>query len=133
VIRRFRLKGYRTGVTKYAYRKIGGDPVKTSPPLEANVARQIREYLEVIGLRVFRADAGVPSFGKPRRSSGVGLPDFFGILPGGRWWAVEVKRPKARPRANEAEQNAVLDHLRAHGALVIVASSVDDVRQALRK
>jgi len=97
---------------------------------EADIARTIRMYLECKGLRVFRADAGVPSAHRPRKSSSVGLPDFFGVLPGGRMWCVEVKRPDARPRPNEKRQQIVLAYLREQGALVVVATSVYDVRKA---
>jgi len=104
--------------------------VKLPAPREADIARTIRQYLELRGLKVFRADAGVPSYGRPRATASVGLPDFFGILSDGRWWAVEVKRPGARPRSNEARQQAVLEHLRANGALVVVATCVEDVQAA---
>jgi hypothetical protein len=108
-------------------------PVRTLFPLpevtEASIARDIRAYLERdLGLRVFRANAGAS---RGRRAGGsTGLPDFFGVLPGGRWWAVEVKKPGAGKRRDEAKQNDTLEHLRTQGALVIVARSVLEVRAA---
>ena len=99
-------------------------------PLERDVAREIDAYLTgTLGLTVFRADQGGGRFA--RRTIGVGLPDRYGILPNGRWWAVEIKRPGARPRANEAKQHAVMRYLAIHGALVILASSVEEVRERL--
>lgn len=104
-------------------------PEPKSEKLESQVAREIDAYLAAIGLRVFRVDQGGGRF--RRRTVGVGLPDRFGILPSGRWWAIEIKRPGARPRPNEAKQNEVLQYLRQHGALVIVAQSVQDVYHQL--
>src|ERR1700675_4796663 len=100
-----------------------------STVLERDVARAIDAYLDTLGLKAFRADQGGGRFS--RRTVGVGLPDRFGILPGGRWYAIEIKRPDAKPRANEAKQNATLDYLRAQGALVIVARDVADVHAVL--
>src|SRR5882762_8091372 len=102
----------------------------TWPVLERDVAREIDHYLtEMLGLRVFRADQGGGRF--KRRSVGVGLPDRWGVLPNGRLWCVEIKRPGAAPRKNEAKQNDVLAWLRANNALVIVATCVADVREKL--
>lgn len=104
------------------------------PVVEADVARQIREYLErALGLRCFRADAGFAGGRGARRSSSIGLPDLFGILPSGRMWAVEVKRPGARARKNEARQLEVLEYLREQGALVIVARDVVEVQRAFEE
>jgi hypothetical protein len=98
--------------------------------LERDVAKAIDAYLTgTLGLRVFRADQGGGRFTK--RTVGIGLPDRFGILPNGRMWCIEMKRPGARPRANEAKQNEVRDYLMANGALYIVATSVADVHVVL--
>jgi len=97
--------------------------------LERDVARAIDAYLDTLGLRnLGQRDHG----GRfKRRTTGVGTPDRWGVLPGGRHWAIEIKRPDARPRANEAKQNENLDYLRKQGALVIVARSVTDVHAEL--
>lgn len=97
--------------------------------LERDVARAIDAYLDTLGLKnLAQRDHG----GRfKRRTTGVGTPDRWGVLPGGRHWAIEIKRPDARPRPNEAKQNAVLDYLRSQGALVIVARDVADVHAVL--
>lgn len=102
--------------------------LRRGPIREADVQAQVREYLERVGLRCFRADSHAGR--GARRTSATGLPDLFGILPGGRWWAVEVKRPGARPRPNEAAQREILEYLRQNGALVVVASDVSEVQRA---
>jgi hypothetical protein len=98
--------------------------------LERDVAKEIDRYLtKTLGLRVFRADQGGGRFA--RRTVGVGLPDRWGVLPNGRLWCVEIKRPGAVARKNEAKQNEVLAYLHANNALVIVASSLAAVHAAL--
>lgn len=99
------------------------------PKTERDIAREIRAYLESQGLRVFRADASLGRNG--RRSGATGLPDLFCVLAGGRFLGVEVKKPSARPRADEAKQNDVLDYLREQGAIVIVATSVERLKLEL--
>lgn len=94
--------------------------------LERQVAREIYKYLtETLGLRVFRADPGGRTW--RTRPNARGMPDFYGILPGGRWWAIEVKSPDAKPRKDQSAQREILAFLRERGALVIVATSVADV------
>lgn len=100
------------------------DPIRT----EADITGKIREYLIARGLQPFRANAA--AF-KGRVNTAQGLPDLFSVLPGGRFLAVEVKKPGAKKRANEAKQQEVLAWLRKQGALVIVARSVEDVEQGL--
>jgi hypothetical protein len=98
------------------------------PKLEREIKKEIRAYLLSVGLIPLRANAAAS---RGRRAGGSdGLPDFFGILPGGRWWVIEAKRPGAGKRANEAKQNEVLQHLRDNGAFVVVARSVLEVKTA---
>ena len=93
--------------------------------LERDVAVEIRAYLLRLGLHVFRSHVGTRT--AHTRPGSAGLPDFYGILPDGRWWAIEVKAPGARPRKNETAQNEVLSMLFENGAVVVVASSVAEV------
>lgn len=59
-----------------------------------------------------------------------GLPDIAGVLPDGRAFFIEVKRPGARPQ-NERErthwerQRAFLDNARSNKAVAIMVDSVD--------
>jgi hypothetical protein len=98
--------------------------------LERDVAKAIDAYLTgTLGLWVFRTDQGGGRFTK--RTTGVGLPDRWGVLPNGRMWCVEMKRPGARRRPNEAKQNKVRDYLVANGAIYITATSLADVHAML--
>lgn len=100
---------------------------------EGDVMREIRAYVEACGVRLFRVTPGVARLhGHIVQMATKGLPDLFGCLPGGRFLAIEVKKPGARKRANEAAQNEVLDYLEAQGAFVIRnARSVDDVAKVI--
>ncbi len=51
------------------------------------------------------------------------FPDLLGQVSGGRWIAVEVKRPGQKPRPG---QLAYLELFRQHGAIAFWASSADD-------
>ena len=60
------------------------------------------------------------------------MPDILSVTTTGRMVCVEIKRPTARKRDNEAAQRAMLDWLEARGALVIRrATCVEDVAAAL--
>jgi hypothetical protein len=69
------------------------------------------------------------TYRKPSRDTFTpGWPDITGVLPGGQMIAVEVKTPNDRL---SDEQRHLLKQMRARGAIVVVASSVDDVLAAL--
>jgi hypothetical protein len=105
--------------------------------LERDVAKAIDAYLTgTLGLRNLGQRDHGGRFRK--RTTGVGMPDRWGMLPNGRIWCVEIKAPDARglkpgtkPRANEAKQHEVRDYLVANGALYITATSVFDVHAML--
>lgn len=60
----------------------------------------------------------------------LGLPDIHGIIPGGRFFAIEVKMPGAYPRPN---QRAQIAEINAAGGLVFVARSLKDVEDRKRE
>jgi hypothetical protein len=101
--------------------------------LESEVQAEILCTLRGLNLFVWRNPSGIGGGKRVQYQQGAGLPDIGGILPGGRTLAIEVKRPGARKRKNEAKQNEWLDRARRMGACVVVARSVDDVLAALRE
>lgn len=101
-----------------------------SDPTESEIQAAIMLYLRDRGILATRVPMGQGRFGSRSRHS-AGLPDIIGVLPGGRFLGIEVKRPKARPRANEAKQAEWIRRARDRGGLVIIATSVEDVERGL--
>lgn len=71
--------------------------------------------------------AGLASIkGRGRRKNPMtGHPDIAGVLAGGRYFVIEVKRPKGGRFS--PEQLAWRERLEAKGVLYIAATSVEDV------
>ena len=65
-----------------------------------------------------------------RRHVGLrGVSDVLGVLPGGRFLALEVKRPGGKA---SAEQKLFLDAVRAGGGLALLVSDVKQLEEALK-
>lgn len=107
--------------------------MKLPPPLESSIQRAIFEYLRYEGIFCFRVNQqGVPlhdGSGRWRRGPTRGISDILGILPGGRFLAIEVKRPGEKPTP---QQEAFLEAVNQSGGLGIVATSIDDVEKLIR-
>jgi hypothetical protein len=63
-----------------------------------------------------------------RFNGAKGCSDILGILPGGRFMAVECKLPGNRPTA---DQQAFLDAVRTAGGLAVVVHDVAELALAL--
>jgi hypothetical protein len=93
---------------------------------EGSVVKACLEYLNVYGAYVWRNNTGCLKdkkerpvfFGKP------GSSDIIGVLPGGRFIAVECKAKKGKLSEKQKEFLASVEEM---GGLTIVARSVDDV------
>jgi len=102
---------------------------------ETEIVRAILEYLRARGCWAERRNSRVlmlPGKGgriRPVRFGGVkGASDIIAIGAGGRFMAIEVKRPGGRPTL---EQAAYLSEIRRHGGVGIVATSAQDVATML--
>lgn len=103
--------------------------LKIPEPLEKDIQKSILEYLEA--KRIFcwkEASTGV-MVGDPNnpRFMPIGLKgksDILGILKGGRFLAIEVKRPSGRLSEAQVE---FLQNVNLNGGLGFVAHSIDDV------
>lgn len=96
---------------------------------ESAVQAQIVEYLEASGALVFRMNAGRGRYNQ--RLAPAGTPDLLAVLRDGRQLWIEVKRPKAKPRADQQHQRSMHNRLRMRKQQVVVADSVDDVFKAM--
>lgn len=89
---------------------------------EADVQRDILEYLKLRGAKVWRQNTGARGrirFGFP------GLSDIIGCLPGGQFIAIEVKSPhggRVTP-----EQRAFIESITVLGGRAGIVRSVSDV------
>jgi hypothetical protein len=98
---------------------------------EGRIKAAVLRYLQRRGVFCWNNPTGAAqtapgrwvSFGKK------GSADIIGILPGGRFLAVEVKAPQGRL---SAEQREFLERVSALGGMAVVAKSAADVDAALR-
>jgi hypothetical protein len=99
---------------------------------EADIKREIGDFLER------HPDRVLFTFTPPKRTKysskfmRVGWPDIFGILRKSHVLApffIEVKKPGG---ALSVEQHKILERAKEWGAITLVATSVMDVRSALK-
>jgi hypothetical protein len=102
---------------------------------EGAVVKACLEYLELRGVYAYRQNTGAAEYqdkaGKKRfvRYGKPGVSDIIGVLPGGRFLAVECKAPGGRLSENQIE---FLNDIERMGGLAVVAKSVDDLERSLR-
>lgn len=109
---------------------------RAAPPLESAILASILHLLAVyriyarrinVGMVPVAAAGGVAGF---RRSTMSGISDVIGVLPGGRFLAIEVKRPGGK---TTPQQEEFLERVNAAGGLAFVATSSRDVEERLRE
>jgi len=100
-------------------------------PKEQDIQRSILEYLWAV--RIFAWKCNNSGIKKPDGGwipSGLkGVSDILGVLKGGRFLAIEVKRLKGRATVNQQE---FIDKVNRAGGLAFVATSVDEVIEKLK-
>ena len=106
-------------------------PAATLAPTEAEILRDVLEYLRRRNVLHWRNNTGAARRGKRVVHFGEpGLPDIFVVLPGtqGQLAAVEVKRPGKVPTP---EQDAWLLRFAKAGCVAAVVTSVRDMEVTL--
>lgn len=102
---------------------------------EGAVVKECLEYLKIRGIFAYRQNTGAAEFrarsGKRRfvRFGALGASDIIGIIPGGRFIAVECKAGKGKL---SDLQKDYLKTVTDNGGLAIVAKSYVDIEKALR-
>lgn len=100
--------------------------------LESIVLKQCLEYLQIRGIFVFRNNTGALKAG--RRFIRFGFPgssDILGILPDGRFLAIECKREKGG-RLSEAQKDFI-SRINANGGVAMCVHSLDELQKNMRK
>lgn len=101
--------------------------------VEQGIQRTILEYLRWRGIFCWKNNtAGI--YVKARNtyipSHAPGVSDILGVLPGGRFLAIEVKAPKGRVSPH---QQQFIDSIIQRGGLAFVAHSVQEVEKGLNE
>lgn len=100
------------------------------PPKESEIQKAILQLLLAKRIFVWRQNTGTVEVEDRYVSFGArGTSDILGIYPGGRFLAIEVKRPKTGKLS--AEQITFLQKVRKNGGIAMVADSVKDVERLL--
>jgi len=97
---------------------------------EGQVKKACLEYLELHGIYAWPNNTGAARNDKGRLIcfGKTGSSDIIGILPGGKFLAVECKSGSNTPTE---EQKKFLGKIMAMGGCAILAWSVDDVEKGL--
>jgi hypothetical protein len=100
---------------------------------EDDLRAAVVQWLTIKGICASITDSGlfVVEGERVGRSASVdGWPDISGCLPSGRFLGIELKSKggKLRPA-----QTVILERLRASGALIVIAKSLEEVVRAIEK
>ena len=100
---------------------------------EQDIVNTILDYLRIKGAWAIRINSGmtvIQTGGSRRviRGAPAGTSDIIGLLPGGRFLAIECKVKGNKPTPS---QNDFLNGVRERGGLAVVAYSLDDVINAI--
>jgi hypothetical protein len=99
---------------------------------ENRVKKECLEYLKLRQIKAWSNPSGAVQI-RPGKFMSFGLKgssDILGVLPGGRFLAVECKAEHGRL---SPEQREFLNDIAALGGMAVVARSYRDIDQALRE
>jgi hypothetical protein len=99
---------------------------------ENRVKAECLKYLKLRNIKAWSNPCGAVQI-RPGKFMSFGLKgssDILGVIPGGRFLAVEVKAPDGRV---SPEQREFLADIKNMGGLAIVAKSFQDIDNALRE
>ena len=100
------------------------------PTKESDVMKVIKEYLAYRNIYMWRNNSGsYETNGRYISYGKAGTADLLGVYPGGRFFAIEVKRPGG---ALSPAQIEFLREVRKRGGVALVAESVEDVDKCLK-
>ncbi|MDR0759924.1 MAG: VRR-NUC domain-containing protein [Treponema sp.] len=100
---------------------------------ENAVIKECLEYLNLKGIFAWRNQTGALASSDGKRFirfGKVGSADIIGILPGGRFIAVECKAPNGRLSDYQLAFLTDVEHM---GGVAVIARSSEDIEKALKK
>lgn len=99
---------------------------------ESAVLGQCLAYLHIKGIFAWRNNTGAAKTDDGRfvRFGLPGASDIIGVLPGGKFLAVECKRSSGG-RVSE-QQKAFLEKVKSAGGVAIIAKSVEDLMEVVK-
>jgi hypothetical protein len=109
--------------------------VKKQSPEKA-VLKECLEYLQLRDIYAYRQNTGAAEYtdktGKKRmvKYGKPGASDIVGVMPGGRFIAVECKAPTGR--LSELQEEFLKD-IERMGGLAVVAKSAEDIARAIKQ
>ena len=97
---------------------------------ENDIQKTILQFLWYNNIYSWRNNSGAykTEAGHYVRYGFKGSADILGILPDGRFLAIEVKKPKTNPTK---EQKLFLKNIEVNGGVSFVARSLEDVKKHL--
>lgn len=101
---------------------------------EGAIVNEILEYLQLCRIYAWRNNTGAVSVRSPRgrdrfiRFGKPGSSDILGIMPDGRFLAIECKAERGRL---SVMQRDFLEDIRSRGGVAFVARGVEDVEKNL--
>ena len=99
---------------------------------EDAVLKSCLEYLDIRGIYHWRQNTGALKVGNRFVRFGIpGVSDILGILPDGRFLAVECKRPKGGVLS--PCQKDFLGNIQRNGGVAIVAHSASELHEELER
>jgi hypothetical protein len=100
---------------------------------EAEVVRNVMEYLSLKGIPSFRMNSGAyrTENGGFVRFGAKGMSDIYAIGPGGRSVWIECKRP--RGGVVSPYQRAFIDCVNRHGGVAVIVTSLESLEIQLKE
>ena len=98
---------------------------------ETTLVKACLQYLRLIGCYVWRNNTGMlyNKVGRPVAFGKVGSSDILGILPGGRFLAVECKVGRGQLTKSQRTFHDEVTHM--GGLALVVRDSIDDLVERL--
>lgn len=120
------LKSKKRGPAKIRFNSASGNV------LEKEVQKSILDYLSLNQIFHWKVNnVGIKKENGSFIPTGlIGISDILGILPGGKFLAIEVKRPGGKPTPAQLE---FIKNINDNGGLAFWTDSLDDVMEVIEK